>query len=80
MSKISKAEPEDDLQPEYHIDYSKARLNPYAKLLKGKGSRIIVLEPDVAKVFTSSEEVNKLLRGLIQTMPVKASKTKRKAS
>jgi hypothetical protein len=86
MSKISKAELEDDLKPEYRLDYSKARLNPYAKLIREKGSRLVVLEPDIAKVFTTNESVNEVLRALITTMPkVPASpqverKPKRRAS
>ncbi|MGA7605004.1 MAG: hypothetical protein WCA79_03705 [Anaerolineales bacterium] len=32
---------------------------------------IVLIEPDIAKVFTSSEQVNKALRALISAMPEK---------
>jgi hypothetical protein len=35
----------------------------------------VVLDSDVAKVFTSADEVNKALRALISAMPQKKSKT-----
>ena len=58
---------EDDLQPEYIFDYAKARPNRFAGVKEG--SRVVVLEPDIAEVFESSNEVNAVLRALIQTMP-----------
>jgi len=60
---------DDDLRPEYDVDYSKARPNGFAQ----KGSRMVVLDPDVAQVFDSSEAVNKALRAFIEAMPKKAS-------
>jgi len=62
------ARDEDDVLPEYHFDYSKAKPNRFAAQLKA-GARTIVLEPDVAKVFSTSESVNAVLRSLIETMP-----------
>lgn len=59
---------EDDLQPEYEFDYSKARPNRFAAQL-APGSRVITLDPDVAAVFTTPESVNTVLRALIKTMP-----------
>ncbi len=59
---------DDDMLPEYHFDYSKARPNRFA--IKHKpGSRIVVLDPDIAEVFTTPESVNVVLRALIATMP-----------
>ncbi|HKY55736.1 MAG TPA: hypothetical protein VJM08_15570 [Anaerolineales bacterium] len=34
-----------------------------------KDSPFVVLDPDVAKVFTSTEEVNNALRALISAIP-----------
>lgn len=59
---------DDDMLPEYHFDYSKARSNRFAVDRK-PGSRIVVLEPDIAEVFTTPESVNLVLRALIATMP-----------
>jgi hypothetical protein len=62
--------PEDDMLPEYRFDYSKARPNRFAAHLK-PGCRAVVLDPDVAAVFSTPESVNGVLRALIQTMPEK---------
>ena len=58
----------DDLLPEYDFDYREAQPNRFAKGLK-PGGRIIVLEPEVAEVFHNSEDVNALLRAVVQAMP-----------
>ena len=65
MKKKSDAEPlPDELRPEYRFDYSKARPNPYARRLR-KTSVSVVLDPEIAAVFPTSESVNKALRSLI---------------
>jgi hypothetical protein len=61
-------EPDKDMLPEYRFDYRKARPNRFAARLKG-GSRAVVLDPDVAAVFSTPESVNAVLRALIETMP-----------
>jgi len=33
------------------------------------GSLVVVLDPDIAEVFTTLESVKKVLRALIETMP-----------
>jgi len=71
MGKTSKTKLEDDMKPEYRFDYSKAKPNRFAEA--AEGSRTVVLEPDVAKVFDSSEAVNKALRALLEAMPKKTS-------
>ena len=43
-------EPEAAMLPEYRFDYRKARPNRFAARLK-RGSRAVVLDPDVATVF-----------------------------
>lgn len=65
-------EPEKDMPSEYRFDYSKARPNRFAARLK-RGSRAVVLDPDVAAVFSTPESVNAVLRALIGTMPQKIS-------
>ncbi len=52
---------EDELRPEYDFDYAKAKPNPYAAHLKGR-TVVVVLDPDVALAFPTSEAVNKQLR------------------
>lgn len=60
----------DELRDEYDFDYSRARPNRFAASLV-KGGRLIVLDPEVAAVFQGSEEVNSVLRALLDTMPAR---------
>lgn len=66
-----------EMRPEYRFDYSKAKPNPYAARL-GKDTVTVVLDPDVAAVFTSSESVNELLRSVIAALPKPAKKRTRR--
>lgn len=66
MKKASRTD--DDLRPEYDFDYSKAKPNPYAALLKGR-SVVVVLDPDVALAFPTSEAVNTQLRAAVKAVP-----------
>ena len=59
-----------ELAAEYRFDYSKAHPNRFAVKAKA-GSRTVILDPDIAAVFTTAESVNAVLRALIQTMPKK---------
>ena len=59
---------EDELLPEYNFDYSKARPNRFA-IPKDEKSVTVTLQPDVAKVFKTSEEVNKALRAILSAIP-----------
>jgi len=73
-------EDQDDLHPEYRFDYTKARPNRFAEKA-AEGSSIIILDPDIAPFFPTSESVNDVLRALIKTMPtIKRPKTVRKHS
>lgn len=60
----------DYMRREYAFDYRKARPNRFAGRVD-KGRLVVVLEPDIAKVFTTPESVNKVLRALISSMPTK---------
>ena len=51
----------DEILPEY--DFRGAALNPYAARIR-EGSTVVTLDPDVAGVFRTSEEVNGALRAL----------------
>ena len=59
---------EDDLLPEYRLDYTKARPNRFAKGI-AEGSLVVVLEPELAQVFKTSEQVKAILRAIADTMP-----------
>ena len=58
----------EDIQPEYDFDYTKAKPNRFAGRI-AKDRLVVLLDPEVAKVFTDSESVNAALRGLITTLP-----------
>jgi len=58
----------EEMRREYHFDYRKSRPNRFALQMKG-GAVAIVLDPDVASVFGSSESVNSLLRSVIKALP-----------
>ena len=61
-----------EMKSEYSFDYTKARPNPFASRM-GPGSIAVVLDPDVATVFQSSESVNLLLRSVIAAVPKQAA-------
>jgi hypothetical protein len=58
----------DGLLPEYDFNYQKARSNRFA-ISEQDREITIVLEPDVAKIFKTSQDVNKALRAIISAMP-----------
>jgi len=55
---------------EYRFDYSKAKPNRFAKRMKD-APLVALIDPDVAKVFGTAEQVNKALRALISALPEK---------
>ena len=61
-------ETEDDMLREYRFDYSKARPNRFTRDIVA-GSLIVVLEPDLAKVFKTSEQVKTILRAFADALP-----------
>lgn len=59
-----------ELRPEYKFDYAKARPNRFA----GRGSSksvVVLLDPDVAKVFRSADSVNSALRAILAAVPAR---------
>jgi hypothetical protein len=62
----------DDLRAEYKFDYSTAKPNRFASRVD-KNRLIVALDPDISEVFTTPEAVNKVLRALIDAMPVTQS-------
>jgi hypothetical protein len=69
MSIIPSEDLDDDLLPEYDFDYTKAKPNRFAARVNQPLLKVVVLDEDVAQVFTTPESVNKVLRGLIESMP-----------
>lgn len=62
----------DELSPEYRFDYKKAKPNRFAVGHETQKLTVVVLDEDVAQVFTTPESVNKVLRALIESMPQSA--------
>ena len=59
---------DDELLAEYHFDYKKAKPNRFADQSGKQLLKVVVLDEDVAQVFTTAESVNKALRALIKSM------------
>jgi hypothetical protein len=78
MKKTSSKKRPAAMRSEYRFDYSKSKPNRFAADIK-EGSIAVVLEPDVASVFDSSESVNQLLRSVIAALPEAAQSKKRRA-
>jgi hypothetical protein len=72
MNKTPSEKPQnsdDDLAPEYRFDYRKAKSNRFTDRQDQDRLKVVVLDQDVAQVFTTPESVNKALRALIEAMP-----------
>ena len=57
---------EDELLPEYQFDYKKAKPNRFANRSGKPKLTVVVLDEDVAEVFSTPESVNNVLRALIE--------------
>jgi hypothetical protein len=71
MNKI----PDYELLAEYHFDYQKAKPNRFAARGGKQRLKVVVLDEDVAQVFTTPESVDKVLRALIESMPQARTET-----
>ena len=69
----SKPRKASEMASEYRFDYKKAKPNRFAEKMKSEPV-IVILDEDVAKVFTNAAEVNAALRALISAMPAKKKK------
>ena len=57
-----------DPRSEYRFDYAKARPNRFAGRPRVQPV-VVVLAPDVAKVFKDGESVNAVLRSIVKALP-----------
>jgi hypothetical protein len=68
---MSDSRPEsDELAPEY--DLSDSRPNPYAERY-ARGSNLVRIDPDVAKVFPDAKSVNDALRAIARIIEQRTS-------
>jgi hypothetical protein len=63
MNQAPDADQEDDLRPE--LDFSGGVRGKHHEAYR-KGTNVVFLEPDVARVFKDSESVNRALRLLLE--------------
>jgi len=68
MSEKERKQEEEDLTPEYRFDYKKARPNRFAKGIP-EGSLVVVLEPELARVFKKPERVKAILEAIASAIP-----------
>ena len=73
MKKARRAVRERDMPKEY--DFSAGVRGKYARRY-ARGSNVVVLDPDVAKIFKDSKSVNRALRALAEV----AIRSRRRAS
>jgi hypothetical protein len=58
----------DEMKGEYDFDYSKAKPNRFAGRI-ASDQTVVLLDPEVSKVFPDSASVNAALRELIAALP-----------
>lgn len=69
----------DEMRPHYDFDYSTSKPNRFASRF-AEDAITVVLDPDVASVFQSSENVNAFLRSAIAAMPSSEAAKRKRAS
>jgi hypothetical protein len=73
---MKKAKVSDELRPEYRReDLDQGIRGKYFESYQ-KGSNLVLLSPDVAKVFPTEEAVNEVLRSLIDLAQKSTGRTK----
>jgi len=74
---MKKASPKrsDDLRAEYDLESLSGRVRGKHYQRYAEGTNVVLLEPDVAKAFRSSDAVNKALRMLL-SIASKTTKTR----
>ena len=71
LARVSATAPDKDLDSEYRFDYATAKPNRFAGRRRAQPV-VVVLAPDVAKVFKDGESVNAVLRSIVKALPLKS--------
>ena len=66
-----------DLKTEYKFDYANAQPNRFAGR-RDKRQVVVLLDPDVARVFTDPAAVNTALRAILSAIPSRRTATRRR--
>jgi hypothetical protein len=73
----ARAKRADEMRPEYDFNYSRAKPNRFAGRI-AKDQTVVLLDPELSKVFPDSESVNTALRAIIAALPRKDRREARK--
>jgi len=68
----TKAHSSTEMTKEYRFDYGKGQPNRFARRARAKAV-VVLLAPDVAKVFRTGESVNDALRAIMKAVPRRKS-------
>ena len=60
---------EDDLLPEYEINYSEVKRNPYFRMNR----TFVEIDEDIAKAFQSPENINSVLKAIAKSLPMNSA-------
>ena len=71
----TRANESEQMASEYIFDYTKAKTNRFAGRIT-KERVVVLLDPEVSRVFTTPESVNAALRALITALPERPKATK----
>ncbi len=73
MKKVKNKQPDEEMLDEY--DFSRGVRGKYVERF-AQGSNVVVLDPDVAEVFSDSASVNQALRALAQIIHNQSGKAR----
>lgn len=78
MKQASAERLDDDLRPEYDLSQLKGGLRGKYYRQAVAGTNLMLIEPELAKVFRDSESVNRALRLLVDTAEAAAGPARRR--
>jgi hypothetical protein len=76
MKKASTAKKADELRPEYDLAKLKGGVRGKYYERARAGTNLVLIEPDLAKIFPDTDSVNRALRLLADTAEAAASRTR----
>ena len=78
MKKVSVTKLDDDLRPEYDISQLKGAVRGKYYRQAAAGTNLMLIEPELARVFGDAEAVNRALRLLVNTAEAAAGPARRR--
>ena len=80
MKKSSARKASDELRPEYDLSKLKAGVRGKYYRRATAGTNLVLIEPDLSRVFPDSESVNRALRQMAATIKPSVNKRQKRAS